>query len=439
MPDSKVPQVKTTSLGIFKFLGFSLIGILAFFIPFEINGASSILLDHIVTYIRNSVPTFVTYFALIVLLLGAALPFYEKTWSKSITDMILSVFKVIGAVAGLMLVFDFGPAWLFEPDLGPYLYEKLIKPVSLLVPIGGVFLAFLVGYGLLEFIGVFMQPIMRPLFKTPGRSAIDAVASFVGSYSLGILITNRIYLEGKYTKREAAIIVTGFSTVSVTFMVVIAKTLELMDIWLTYFWVSLIITFTVTAITTRIPPISRIPNECAPGATPQPEKMIKKERFKHAWAEAMEVVNTTPALPQNIWINLRDGLRMVMNILPTIMSVGLLGMLLALYTPVFDVIGLIFYPFTWALQMPEPMLTAKAAALSVSEIFLPALIAAGSMEFTRFVVAVVSVSAILFFSAMIPCILSTEIKVSIPHLIFTWFVRVVLTLILVTPVAMILF
>ena len=34
---------------------------------------------------------------------------------------------------------------------------------------------------------------MKPIWKTPGRSAIDAIASFVGSYSLVLLITNRVY------------------------------------------------------------------------------------------------------------------------------------------------------------------------------------------------------------------------------------------------------
>ena len=45
--------------------------------------------------------------------------------------------------------------------------------------------------------------------ENTGRSAIDAVASFVGSYSLALLITNRVYKEGKYTTK-AAIIATGF-------------------------------------------------------------------------------------------------------------------------------------------------------------------------------------------------------------------------------------
>lgn len=59
-------------------------------------------------------------------------------------------------------------------------------PVITIVPIGAVFLALLINYGLMEFVGVFMRPVMRPLWQTPGRSAIDAVASFVGSYSVAL-------------------------------------------------------------------------------------------------------------------------------------------------------------------------------------------------------------------------------------------------------------
>src|SRR5690606_14712239 len=103
--------------------------------------------------------------------------------------------------------------------------KSIVISVTTIVPIGSIFLAFLVNYGLMQFIGVFMQPIMKPIWKTPGRSAIDAVASFVGSYSLALLITNRVYKEGKYSGKEAAIIATGFSTVSATFMVIVADTL----------------------------------------------------------------------------------------------------------------------------------------------------------------------------------------------------------------------
>ncbi|MBM4648767.1 YjiH family protein, partial [Streptococcus pneumoniae] len=134
------------------------------------------------------------------------------------------------------------PWVLGDEDLVPFLWNSIATPVGLIVPIGGTFLAFLIGFGLLEFVGVLMQPIMRPLWTTPGRSAIDAVASFVGSYSLGILVTDRVYQKGGYTGREAAVIATGFSTVSAAFMVIVAKQLDLMNIWGTYFAATLVVT-----------------------------------------------------------------------------------------------------------------------------------------------------------------------------------------------------
>ena len=120
----------------------------------------------------------------------------------------------------------------------------------------------------MEFIGVLVDCFMRPVFRTPGRSAVDAVASFVGSYSIALIITNGVYRENRYTAREAAIIATGFSTVSVTFLLVVARTLGLMNLWSTYFFVSMLVTFIVTAITARLWPLNSIPNTYYAGKPP---------------------------------------------------------------------------------------------------------------------------------------------------------------------------
>ncbi|MEK4298024.1 YjiH family protein [Oceanobacillus sp. FSL W8-0428] len=417
-----------------KFLLFSLIGIFTFFIPITINGVSSIPLDHIVTYVQTVFSDAVPYYALIMIIFGAIYPFINRTWNKDIVNIVLSLFKISGAAVTVMLVFQFGPGWLLDPNIGPYLFEKLVIPVGVLVPIGAVFLALLVGYGLLEFFGVLLQSVMRPIWKVPGRSAVDAVASFIGSYSVGLLITNRVFKEGKYTIKEATIIATGFSTVSVTFMIVIANTLGLMGIWNMYFWVTLFVTFLVTAITVRMWPLNKLSEEYYDGEG-HPEENIKKNRIKVAWSQAMEVADQAPAISKNIWMNFKDGLIMTMAILPSIMSIGLLGLILAEYTSVFDILGYIFYPFTWIMQVPEPLLAAKAAATEIAEMFLPALLVTDAPLITKFVIATLSVSAILFFSALIPCILSTEIPVSVPKLIVIWIERTILTIIIVTPIA----
>ncbi|MTI33217.1 YjiH family protein [Xanthovirga aplysinae] len=428
--------VKITSL--IKFFGYSAFGIFAFFIPITFNGKSSIPLDHLVSLIKSSFKDYSNLYALLLILLGALIPFIQKSWNKNKTDMAFSLLKVLGFITALGIYFQIGPEWLFKPSMGPFLYEKLVIPISFIVPVGSIFLAFLVGYGFLEFIGVFMEPIMKPIWKTQGRSAIDAVASFVGSYSIGLLITNRVYKEGKYTTKEAIIIATGFSTVSVTFMILIAKTLNLMDFWNSYFWSTIIITFIVTAISVRIWPIKGIPEEYFK----EPIKNRETEQgsyFKKAWTEAMRATLLSPSLGKNIALQLKDGLLMTMGILPSIMSVGLIGLILAEFTPVFDWLGYLFFPFTWLLKIPEPLLAAKASGIGIAEMFLPALLVTKAPLITRFVIAVVSVSSIIFFSATIPCIISTEIPISLSKLLVIWFERVLLTLLLATPLAYFLF
>lgn len=424
--------------GLLKLILFSLIGIFMFFIPITIGGSSTIPIDHLVTGIKSAFPGLASLYALIIIILGGIYPFYKKTWNKDKVTTVFSILKILGIIVAFMAYFSFGPAWLFEADMVPFLYNKLAIPVGLIVPIGSVFLAFLVGYGLLEFIGVLMQPVMKPIWKTPGRSAIDAVASFVGSYSIGLLITNRVYKEGKYTVKEACIIATGFSTVSATFMIIVAKTLGLMDIWNTFFWSTLIITFVVTAITVRIRPLRTKEDKYITGEAGVEEKM-EGNILKNALREGLESSRNSVSIGKNIAENLKDGLVMAMGILPSILSVGLIGLVVAKYTPVFDIIGYIFYPFTLILKIPEPMLTAKAMAVEIAEMFLPAMLVVDAPIISRFVVGVISISSILFFSASIPCILSTEIPISVKDIILIWIERTIFTLILAAPIAYFIF
>lgn len=434
--DGEVPRPE----GRWKLFVYSAIGAFVFFFPVTYKEKNSIPLDHMVTIVRDSIPAVVPWLIFALAVYGTVRSFSTGAFKQSALQAVFAVLNIAGTVISFLMVIDALPWVLGDEDLVPFLWNSIATPVGLIVPIGGTFLAFLIGFGLLEFVGVLMQPIMRPLWKTPGRSAIDAVASFVGSYSLGILVTDRVYQKGGYTGREAAVIATGFSTVSAAFMVIVAKQLDLMNIWGTYFVVTLVVTFLVTAITVRIPPLRTIPDEYCEGAEPDPEKPVEGSRFKNAWQEAMLALQRAPSLPQAIWDNLRDGVRMAAAIVPSIMSVGLIGLLLARFTPIFEWIGYLFYPFAWIVQLPEPTLGGKAAAMGIAEMFLPATAVAGSDSMVlKFVIGVVAVSAIIFFSALVPCILATKIPVKLSHLVIIWFERVALTIVIATPIAHLLF
>jgi len=414
-----------------RLLGYSLIGLLVFFVPFEIGGRNTILLDHTASALLAHARPLVIAIAVLFMLYGALQPWLSGSWRGDLTRTVFSVLKVFGLLIGVGYLFGVGPEALYQPGMLPFLFDKLVLSLALIVPLGALALVFLIGFGLLELVGVLMQPVMRPIWRTPGKSAIDAVASFVGSYSVGLLITDRMYRQGHYSVREAAIIATGFSTVSAPFMVIIAKTLGLMDIWNLYFWSAMLVTFSVTAVSARIYPLSRLPSE----SRAEPPLPAGESRIASAWRAGLEQAAHAPSLPSALRETFVDGLRMTAAILPSILAVGLLGLLAAKYTPLFDAIGLLLYPLVWLFGLDQPMVVAGAVSSGLAEMFLPAVLLKDADVLVKFVTAIVSVSSVLFLSASIPCVLATQIPLRLRDLLLVWLQRTLLSLAFSIPLA----
>ena len=383
---------KYPSSVVIKFLACSLIGIFLFFVPINLNGKSTIPLDHIVNFVLK-IPYFREVYGTLVIIIGVFLPFYKKTWNKNTTSMVFSILKILALPFLFMVLLNKGPEFLMKKDVIPFIWNKIVIPVT----------------------------------------TIDAVASFVGSYSLALLITNRVYKEGKYTNKEAVIIATGFSTVSATFMVIVAKTLDLMDNWNLYFWLTVIVTFLVTAITARIYPIRNKSDAYFENQKGDVEKDIPKEKFKVAFNEGMEVCTNSGSILENVIINLKDGIMLAFNIGPSLLAIGTLGIVLANHTPIFDWIGYLIYPFTLISGFEEPLLTAKALALGIAEMFLPAVLVTKLSFEIKMLVAITCVSEVLFFSASIPCMMATDIPISFKDYLIIWFERVVLSILVSIP------
>ena len=91
------------------------------------------------------------------------------------------------------------------------------------------------------------------------------------------------------------------------------------------------------------------------------------------------------------------------------------------------------------MQLPEALPAAQALATSIAEMYLPCACVMDCSLATRYVVAVGCISELLFFSAVIPCILSTSIPVKVPQMLFIWVERVILSVLLAGAAALILF
>ena len=145
-----------------KFIVFSVIGAFMFFVSIPYNGKSTIPLDHLTTIIRNLLGDYQKYWVLILMVFGVFWGFYKKTWNKDVTSTIFTVFKILGTICAIMYIWNIGPKFLMTNDnLFPYLFGTLCQSLAFLIPLGAIFLAFLTNYGLMEFVGVLVQPIMR--------------------------------------------------------------------------------------------------------------------------------------------------------------------------------------------------------------------------------------------------------------------------------------
>lgn len=411
-----------------RFVLCSALGIFMFFIDIPINGVSTNPLQHIYNWLYELIGPAVPYIAMIFVFAGAALPFIRKTWNKDTSSIVFSILKILGAGVAVMAAFGFGPALFQEPDYLPFLWDNLVLSITLMsvIYIFG-YIPFMY-YGLVEFVGAIMQKFMRAVFKTPGQSAMDALISTISAYGTANLVTNRMYKGGMYTAKEAAIISTGFSTVAIAFMLIVANVVGCGEHSSLFLLTCLIATFGSTAITCRIYPLSKFPNTYYDKPAPKIPDPTLRELIPNAWKQGVDASQNARPLPALIKEYFVDAMLMLTSQVASILSIGLIGIFLADKTPIFDILGYIFYPFTWLFQIPEPMLAAKGAAIEIAEMFLPAAIVADAPMITAFTVGVTSVSAVIFFSACVPAILSTEIPIKIKDLLIVWVERTICSL-----------
>ena len=116
-----------------------------------------------------------------------------------------------------------------EGGAGGFVLGDLLTVLVIIFAIAGLLLPLLLDFGLLEFIGALLTKIMRPVFKIPGRAAVDCVTSWIGDGTLGVMLTCNQYEGGYYSAREASVIATTFSAVSITFSIVVLSQVDMMQ------------------------------------------------------------------------------------------------------------------------------------------------------------------------------------------------------------------
>ena len=277
------------------------------------------------------------------------------------------------------------------------------------------------------------------------------VTAFLGNFSAGHIAVNDQYKSGRMTERESVCIDTSLSTVSVGFLMALATNTglnnpELWDgknYWNLYFWVAFLITLLVALIGIRIYPLRKIPDNFYPGATPDPEKVVKTGLVRAAFTEALTIVDNQDSLIKRIGYIEKETLYVLGTVSAGTSFFGTFGVVLYTFTPIIRVLGYIFWPFFRIFGFTGTELTTACtgAMISFVEVTVPALLVqAGVWSLRlRFMLAVLPVTSIIFLASFVPCCMGTEVPVKFGHLCVIWLERMILSILLTGLFAVLLF
>ena len=252
----------------------SLLGIILFLVPIPVTNDEgttewmvtiAVLANWMAAKIEGVVPWIMTG----ILIVAAVGSFFfiakKETNDDSFVERLFNVnlfwtiIRILGAVFAVMVMFQIGPEAVWSDVTGGMLLagDGLLSFLFTIFLFAGLLLPLLMNFGLLEFFGSIMVKIMRPLFRLPGRSSIDALASWVGDGTIGVLLTNKQYIDNKYTAREVAVIGTTFSVVSITFSIVVIQEIGLGSYFLPYYGTVILTGVILALIMPRIYPLAQ--------------------------------------------------------------------------------------------------------------------------------------------------------------------------------------
>ena len=342
--------------------------------------------------------------------------------------LVWTLLRVAGAVTAVMIFFQLGPEWVWSGDIGGLVLNDLLVPAFITIALACIVLPFLTEFGLMEIVAGLVERVFRRLFTVPGRSAVDAVASWLGGSSVGVLVTISQYRRGLYSGREAAVIATNFSIVSIAFAYVIVETAGLADHFFAFYAVLTLSGVACAVLTPRLPPLS-LKRDDLLAEHPLRAEDNEARGMAHAWTRALERARSAPgpgALARMISYNVLD---IWLGLIPAAMVIATVSIALAETTPLFDWLGWPFAQLLQLLQVESAREAAPAMVIGFADMFLPALIAAdiASPE-TRFIIAVVAVGQLIFMSEVGVLILKSALPLNFIDLVLVFLLRTLIIL-----------
>lgn len=440
-PINRPVTTKYTASQLSKFLIPTILGILLFLTPVSVDGKFTItialLIDYINTVIKPMMVPVTAAAAIIPTIFTLIVSYSPLKNSKSAFIKLFNpgtgwvILRVIGAILMAMTYFQVGPEWIWHRNTGGVMLYDVGPVVIAIYFLSAVLLPLLTDYGLMEFVGSLLAKVFEKCFRLPGRAAIDCTASWLSASSVGIILTTQQYKEGYYSSREACTIATNFSIVSIAYSYLLLSLIGLKGYFIEWYLAVAVTGVICAIIVPKLPPLRNKAHQY----NPEVGRQLNTDRLEgeSAFATGLRLAVKRADNASSVFSLLKRGILvsidLIITIYPAMMVIGCTGLAIIEFTNVFQTLSLPLVPYLQLLQLPEAEQAATALLAGIVDSIMPSLLGASiESEVTRFVLAGVAVTQIIFFTEVAIVLVRSKIGLNLLDLLLIYVLRVAISL-----------
>lgn len=435
MEAKKLPVAK-----VLKFAIPSLLGAALFLIPMKINGEFVLGVSILCDIIQGWMNPFVDMLALILLGTSAIVPILAKIFKpgiimnhktmRSLFDVsyVIIAVRAVGFAYLVCYLFKVGPEFIWSDTTGGEAYNIVSTILTLMVGTS-LLISLLTDFGIMDYAGILVRRFMRPLFTLPGRASLDCIASWVGSSLTGALLTSTQYKDGYYTKREACVIMTCFSTAAFSFIFILTRVCGLEAYFLPSVLTIYAAVIPCAILLPRVYPLSKQKDEYSK-EQPEIREEIPQGMSKSRWALQCAVEKADEMTVKKFLVKGVQTIASVwFDVLPMVMFVAATGMITNEYTPVFKILTIPFVPLLNLMGFAEAEVAAPMLLTGFLDQFLPVAMAGAITAIdTRFFVFCMAIAQIIYLSEIGVMMIRSKLDFNLGKIFLVFLERTLLSM-----------
>jgi len=404
---------------ILKMIVYSLVGIIIFFIPININNELKTILYHISNKIQMSYSNLLEFCIIIFTLLMTL-----KDYKKKSTNKIIIFLKFLSVL--ILVDLFYNETYLFIQNENTILILKsIIFNLITLLPLCSIFIPFILEYGLLEIVESYFHPITKKLFKISGKSFLNLLIFLFTDCFCGYYMANLLYNKGKLRLNELYIVISNFSIMSLPMMIYTYDELNLKKY--SFFIVIFIIMIISNIILCRLYPLNKIKKSYAVKSEYK-ETIHKKDKFRSGVNKYLNNKNKKK-LYLNILDNLETSISTSIKVISNIVIIFFLLEILLNNKMVIYSLSKIFYPVINLINLNNVDILSE----SIIRIFYNNIMTIEWATFTidyntRFLIGVLLALGGISLTSNIVYLISSSLKIDIKNFILIYFEKIVIIL-----------